>query len=132
MIQTDDKLNERSIVAKKPKMRADTRTGLHEADSLKLGSVDDESMSSGAPASDPNKGQFVAAQQDQRRRPTNLTNSNQAPRFNVNNNTNINVNELAAEDQGIEEMEDEDDFSDDDFDDSSSSEGVTPADKTAK
>ena len=112
-------------------MRAETRVGLHDADSLKLGSVDEESMSSGADASDAPK-QFSAAQQDQRRRPTNLTNSNQAPRFNVNNNTNINVNELAAEDQGIEEMEDEDDFSDDDFDDSSSSEGKTPADKTAK
>ena len=130
-IQTDENLNERSHVTKKPKMQARVRTGMHDKDSIRLGSVDeDDSMTSGAAGSDGPPAAFSVAQHEQRRRPTNLTNSNTAPRFNVQQqNVNLNVNDLAAEDQVVEEMEDEDDFSDDV---SSSSEGVTPADKTQK
>lgn len=112
-------------------MQAKVKTGMHDKESIRLGSVDeDESISSGAAASDGPPAAFSVAHQDQRRRPTALTNSNTAPRFNMNlKGTNVNVNEMAAEDQVVEEMEDEDDFSDDE---SSSSEGVTPVEKTAK
>jgi len=39
---SDSKIKQRSSIDKKPKMMAKKQTGMHDADSMKLGSVDEE------------------------------------------------------------------------------------------
>lgn len=50
-IRTDDVLNDRSVVTKRPKMQAKVKTGMHDKESIRLGSVDEESLTSEAAAS---------------------------------------------------------------------------------